>query len=276
MGMAGTLSYEVHGCSGAAGVDVYNEIMRIGKPYGIVKLGTNAYMSNHTENGFPQAGLHFACARGEDENYQAYLSMIAKRFTTGNEDRESNMLNMRLIPRGTLSDDIKDYYRNPYELGWGHMVKFDHDFIGREALESIAAGNPRQMVKLVLNHEDMMKGFASFFEKEAEPYPDMPFPQEVSSMGVFLNNYFNYKVLKNGKMVGIAMWRTYTLYYRETISLCCIDPELADIGTDVTILYGDVGQRTIEIRAKVDRFPYLDLPNNMHLDVGQVPRFEKK
>ena len=26
----------------------------------------------------------------------------------------------------------------PYELGYGPFVKFDHDFIGREALEKIA------------------------------------------------------------------------------------------------------------------------------------------
>ena len=36
------------------------------------------------------------------------------------------------------SDDIEDYYLTPYDLGYGPFVKFDHDFIGREALEQMA------------------------------------------------------------------------------------------------------------------------------------------
>ena len=36
------------------------------------------------------------------------------------------------------SDDIADYYFTPYDLGYGPFVKFDHDFIGREALEAMA------------------------------------------------------------------------------------------------------------------------------------------
>jgi hypothetical protein len=33
------------------------------------------------------------------------------------------------------SNSIDDYYLTPYDLGYGAFVKFDHDFIGREALE---------------------------------------------------------------------------------------------------------------------------------------------
>ena len=36
-----------------------------------------------------------------------------------------------------VSDNIEDYYMTPYELGYGPFVKFDHDFIGREALEKM-------------------------------------------------------------------------------------------------------------------------------------------
>ena len=37
-----------------------------------------------------------------------------------------------------VSDDITDYYVTPYDIGYGHIVKFDHDFLGREALERMA------------------------------------------------------------------------------------------------------------------------------------------
>jgi glycine cleavage system aminomethyltransferase T len=268
MGMAGTLAYEVHAFTIEDGLDVYNELMRVGKPLGLVRLGINAYMSNHTENGYPQIHLHFP---GTSKSIKEYVDFLSKKMF---QMRNELMMQPDYIPRGTLSANIQDYYRNPYELDWGHMVKFDHDFIGRNALEKIAK-NHRKMVTLVWNHEDMMKVFASFFEKGEEPYPDMAFPQEMLIKGVFFNKFFSYKVLKDGKTVGAAMWRTYTLYYRETLSLCCIDPEYSEIGTDVTILYGDVGTRTIEIRAKVERYPYLDLTPNYKFDVETIPHYKR-
>ena len=39
----------------------------------------------------------------------------------------------------SYSDSIEDYYLTPWDLGYGAFVKFDHDFIGREALEKMAA-----------------------------------------------------------------------------------------------------------------------------------------
>ena len=36
------------------------------------------------------------------------------------------------------SPDIEDFYFTPWDLGYGGYVKFDHDFIGREALEGMA------------------------------------------------------------------------------------------------------------------------------------------
>lgn len=33
------------------------------------------------------------------------------------------------------SGDFTDYYVNPYDLGYGHTVKFDRDLVGRDALE---------------------------------------------------------------------------------------------------------------------------------------------
>jgi glycine cleavage system aminomethyltransferase T len=266
MGMAWTLAYEVHCYSDEDAIEVYNALYEAGKPLGMVKLGINTYMSQHTENGYPQARLHFP---GSSFQMQEYGRFVADRMGMSYE-----MLSMAPTPRGTYSSDIKDYCRNPYELGWGHMVKFDHDFIGREALEKIAPSH-RKMVTLLWNHEDIMKVYASFYDKGEEPLADMDFPQEYTLMGPILDNYFQYKVLKDDKVVGVAMWRTYTIYYRESLSLCCIDPEFADIGTEVKILYGDAGKRTMEIRATVARYPYLDLPSNITYDVETIPHYKE-
>ena len=56
------------------------------------------------------------------------------------------------------------------------------------------------------------------------------------------------------------------------ISLCMIDIEHSEIGTDVVVLWGDPGTRQKEIRAKVARFPYLDVERNSEIDVNKIPR----
>ena len=43
-----------------------------------------------------------------------------------------------------VSDNIEDYYVTPHEMGYGSFVKFDHDFIGREALEKMQGRSQRR------------------------------------------------------------------------------------------------------------------------------------
>ncbi len=57
------------------------------------------------------------------------------------------------------SDDIADYYLTPYDLGYGPFVKFDHDFVGREALEKMADEPRRKKVTLVWNGDDVTRAF---------------------------------------------------------------------------------------------------------------------
>ena len=61
------------------------------------------------------------------------------------------------------SDDITDYYLTPYDLGYGPFVKFDHDFVGRAALEKMADNQRRKKVTLVWNGDDVARVFGSLF-----------------------------------------------------------------------------------------------------------------
>ena len=54
-----------------------------------------------------------------------------------------------------VSNNIEDYYVTPYEMGYGSFVKFDHDFIGREALEKKSKEPNRKKVTFVWNGEDV-------------------------------------------------------------------------------------------------------------------------
>src|SRR5699024_2190174 len=62
------------------------------------------------------------------------------------------------------SENIEDYYFTPYELDYGRIISFDHDFIGREALEHTSGDGARQKVTLAWNGDDVGKAYASMFQ----------------------------------------------------------------------------------------------------------------
>ena len=62
-----------------------------------------------------------------------------------------------------MSQDIEDYYQTPWDLGLGSLVKFDHDFIGRAALEQRASQKHRKKVWLYWNKEDVLRVIGSMW-----------------------------------------------------------------------------------------------------------------
>jgi glycine cleavage system aminomethyltransferase T len=272
MGMAGTLSYEVHGTL-ADGIEVYNAIFSAGQPFGIKKLGELlfSYMCNHTENGFPQDCCHFYDAFREDPKFYEWYRANLWPEHPGVElpwDQGNSIEDMH----GTLGDNITDYYRNPIELGWGSSIHWNHEFVGKAALKKIAENNPRKAVTLIWNAKDVLDVYASYLREEGEPYLFMPWPRGDGE------GNFQLKVEdKKGKAVGVTTYRTYTLYSRKNLSLGTIDASSAEIGNEVVILWGDKDKHPIKkIRAKVAKFPYLDLPRNEEYDIESIPHFKRK
>ena len=74
-----------------------------------------------------------------------------------------------------VSGDIEDYYLTPWDLGYGPFVKFDHDFVGRHALEEMAESPPRRKVTLAWNGGDVARAMATLFERDdPAKYIDLP------------------------------------------------------------------------------------------------------
>jgi glycine cleavage system aminomethyltransferase T len=262
IGMAGTLAYEVHGPLEISH-EVYNTIYEAGKPLGMEKLGVIPYSSNHTENGFPQSGMHFLYAWQESPELYEFLA--------GSGYSGPQRLNIQL--KGSLSNDVSDYYRNPIELGWESMIKFDHDFVGRKELEKIVASPHRQIVTLVWNPEDIADVFASYFRTNDKPYKLIKFPR-----GDINENYWGSsqdRVMdQKGNTIGKSSSPVYTMYFRKLISLCSIEPEYTQIGKEVTVVWGNKDDRKKNIRATVERFPILDLVRNRDFDLETIPHFK--
>jgi vanillate/3-O-methylgallate O-demethylase len=76
------------------------------------------------------------------------------------------------------------------------------------------------------------------------------------------------KVMKNGRVVGVATSRGYSYWFRQMLSLCVIEPQFAEPETEVTVVWGEPGEPQKEIRAKVAPAPYKK--DNRRSDVARA------
>lgn len=245
IGMSGTIAYELHGHMQYS-AQSYDAIYQGGKEFGIARLGWRTYCVNHAEGGFPQGGGSFNYAFDD-----GYWQMVGRDTTdlpsagnTGSIDPEN----------------LAARYRNPYEVDWGWMIKYDHDFIGREALEAIANDPPKTLVTLEWNQEDVMDVFASMFGPREKGYKIFELPCLEPQMAGGLADL----VTKDGKEVGISSFATYSYYYRKFISHCTIDKDQAELGNEVILHWGNYGEPIKEIRATVAKYPYSTMKPNQH------------
>jgi vanillate/3-O-methylgallate O-demethylase len=244
-----------HGMAGAPGLEVwgpYEEreeiraaIVEAGRDFGLREVGSRAYATNTLESGWIPSPLPAVYTGEKMKTYRQWLP------ATGYEATGS-------IGGSFESEDIEDYYMSPYALGYGPFVKFDHDFIGREALEKMTGQPQRKKVTFAWNAGDVVRVFASMFEAgEMYKYVDFPNANYASA------SYD--KVSKGTKTVGFSMFTGYSYNERSMLSLGVVDPEL-EIGTEVKIVWGEAAggtQKTTverhkqaEIRAIVSAVPY--------------------
>jgi glycine cleavage system aminomethyltransferase T len=250
IGMSGNLAYEVRGPV-SEGAGVYDAIYRAGQDLGIQRLGWRTYLVNHVEGGFPQQTWTFVTAANEDPGYVAFAAQGAMPVAvTGSVDPANK----------------RARYRTPIEVGWTKTVKFDHDFIGRQALEAEAASPRRTVATLRWNPDDVVDIYASLL-KPGEEYKTIDLPTAPSWQNGALA-HADY-ILKDGREVGYSSGTIYSYHYREVLSMACIDVDLANIGTEVTVQWGDHGKRIKNVRATVERFPYLTEGRNDKVDARQ-------
>ncbi len=247
-GMSGEIGFELHGPAEYA-EEVWDTILEAGQEFGLRRLSVKTSSINQLEAGIPSRVRDFISAIFEDdmEGYRDYLRETATRD-----------LITHAIEGSFDADDISAWYRNPIELGWGHYCKFDHDFVGREALKAEADDPQRTTVTLEWNSEDVTDVYASLYE-EGNTYKQMDMPHQQKRAMIAD------RVLKNGEDVGVATMRGYSYYFREMLSLCTIDVEHSEPGTEVTVLWGEgensrsptvEGHIQKEVRATVAPIPY--------------------
>jgi hypothetical protein len=110
------------------------------------------------------------------------------------------------------------------------MVKFDHDFTGREACENVAKNPRRKKVTLAWNAEDVTRVVGSLFQK-GDHYKVIDLP---------LTNYASLsydKAMRGGKMIGFSTFSSYSYNERTMLSLGIIDAEHAEVGTQISLIW---------------------------------------
>jgi len=246
-GMVGMPGFELFG-PWAEGAEVKAQIVAAGREYGLRQVGARAYPTSTLESGW----IPSPCpAIYTGERLRAYREWLPATAYEG----------MASLGGSFESDAIADYYLTPYDLGYGALVKFDHDFVGRAPLTAIAADPPRRKVTLVWNGEDVTRAFGTLFHgRDRAKYIDLP-----------IANYATLpydSILHNGRVVGTANYSGYSSNEGAMLSLAVIDRSLSEPGTEVTLVWGESGGGTgkptvephvqMEIRATVGPAPYAD------------------
>ena len=208
-GMSGVPGLELFG-PWDEGEDVRAAIVEAGKEFGLVQVGSRVYATNTLESGWIPCPLPAVFTGEKMKAYREWLPAAGYEGTGS-------------LGGSYYSDDIADYYLTPYELGYGPHVKFDHDFIGRDALEQLSADDSRKKVTLAWNGEDVARAMGTLFQPDGRAkYIDLP-----------LSNYStwpNDKVLKDGKMVGVSTFSGYSSNESSMLSLAMVDVEQSRAG----------------------------------------------
>jgi len=247
-GMAGQPGYELFGPY-AEHDQIRDAIFRAGEEFGLRLVGGRAYSANTLESGWVPSPLPAVYTGEKMKSYRQWLPA---------DSYEANAS----IGGSFVSSNVEDYYLTPWDLGYGPHVKFDHDFIGREALEQRAKGTHRTKVTLALNTDDVMRVIGSQYQRDHRA-KFMEFPSAVYSMHPYD------KVTKNGKTIGISTWVGYSANEGQSLTLAILDSAHATIGSEVTFVWGEENGGTtkptverheqVEIRAIVSPVPYSEV-----------------
>lgn len=262
-GMAGSLGYEVH-CYVADAIPVFKALMAAGEPYGLRRIGTHAYRNCHTEGSIPQGGTHFVNAPATWSRYPAPAA------NEGEDDVATQFSTLHTEIVGSMDPDSELIYRSPVDLGWEKMVRFGHDFPGKEALEAELAGRHRTMAHVRWNQEDLLRVYASYFTDD--PADMMEWAEDYDF------NKCNFTIYMDGvyapgtdTLVGASSGRMYSPKNHEMHSMCTLDTDYAEPGSQVEVLWGRPGTHQMRIRAEVIPTPYITKCRNDSFDVEQIP-----
>jgi vanillate/3-O-methylgallate O-demethylase len=248
-GMAGQAGFELFG-PWEEGAAVEEAILAVGDEFGLLRAGSIAYSTANLESGWIPGPVPAIFTDDRLKTYREWLP-------AGNVGSLAGSL---------YSQDVADYYVNPWDLNYGRHIKFDHDFLGSDALRARADQPHRSKVTLVWEPEDISRIVCSQWTPGPQ-YKHFGFPK--ARYGYYQAD----EVLADGKRVGTSMDCGYIANGRSVVSLALVDGAVAEPGTKVSLVWGEspVSAKPgvephvqTEIRATVAPAPFDDFAHDSY------------
>lgn len=240
-GMAGQPGLELFG-PWADGQAILDAILEVGDEFGLHRVGTKAYSTANLESGWMPALVPAIYDGDEMRAFRDWLPASAAGSLGGS----------------FLSTDIRDYYVSPYDLGYGRVVAFDHDFYGRDGLAARAAGPSRRKVTLIWDETDVARAIGASLRAEGPPAKYIELPK-----ARYATHQYD-RIMVGDDLVGISSDCGYIANERCFVSLALIDARWAEPGREVVVVWGEDPNSAkpgvephgqVEIRARVAPAP---------------------
>ncbi|GAA2229410.1 aminomethyl transferase family protein [Herbiconiux moechotypicola] len=199
---------------------VRSTLLAAGAEFGITQIGGRAYASVAGESGWIANTVPAIYSSDEMKPFREWLP--ARSF-------EANLA----LGGSFVSDRIEDYYVTPWDLGYTHIAKFDHDFIGREALERRAGEKRRVKAWIRWDRDDVARIFSSMYEEGDKRF------KYIETPAAFYTASQWDRVEKDGELVGVMNLPNYSSNVRGWISLGMIDEDAHVIGDRVEMVWGE-------------------------------------
>jgi glycine cleavage system aminomethyltransferase T len=218
-----------HGMAGAAGLELFGPyeegaeikaaIIEAGEDFGLRQAGARTYSTVAHESGWIPSPMSAVYSGDRMKSYREWLPYDGYEASVS-------------LGGSMVREKIDDYYLTPWDLGYDRVMKFDHDFLGRDALEAMLDRPHRRKMTLVWDPQDVARVFSSMFN-EGDRYKYMDIPASAYA------TYPHDAVLKDGREIGISYYPVYSSNFRRWISLCVMDEHLAREGMEVNVLWGE-------------------------------------
>lgn len=209
---------EIHGPMADA-ARVREAILQAGEEFGLVQGGSRSYSTVSPESGWIPSPMPAIYSGDAMKPYREWLPADSFEATAS-------------LGGSFYSPDITQYYHTPWDLGYGRHVNYDHDFIGREALERMADEPQRKKVWLDWNKDDTVRIIGSMIgDGPRYKYLEMP------------NSYYSIlpfdEIRLGEQMVGLATYTVFTANRRCWFSLSMVDEAHAIDGKELEIVWGE-------------------------------------
>ncbi|MFC0247412.1 glycine cleavage T C-terminal barrel domain-containing protein [Citricoccus parietis] len=239
-GMSGEVGFELQGPKEFS-EEVYQAVLDAGKPHGIRKMGGRIAMINHLEASYPTIATDYIPAIF-DADMADYMDFFLSSMPS--------FAQPAYIAGSFDGQEPSDYYRSPIELGWAKVVTTQRrGYLGADALAAEKA-RPHRVLRTLVWHADDVADIQNSLLREGEHYDFMEMPRD--QRGYMWAD----RVEINGQLVGTTTSRGYSYFFRKMLSLATVDVDHAEIGTEVTVVWGAPGHRQKSVRAMVQSAPY--------------------